>query len=156
MARIFLSLALVLGLAACDGGFTLNPLNWFASINAEERGVALVPPGGWPEDTDHRLLVAQVTAMRIERTTSGAIVRATGLPPRLGYWDAELVPLNDGEPENGVLGYAFRIASPRWDNGTAGPKQRSVEAAAFVSNAALRDIRAITVYGDRNSRTARR
>jgi hypothetical protein len=156
MARIIFALSLVLGLAACDGGFSLNPLNWFTITTDGVERVALEPDDGWPDDEDRRLVVDQVTALRVEKTTSGAIVHATGVPPRLGYWDAELVAQNDGEPEDGVMTYVFRIATPRWATRASTPKARTVEVGAFLSNAQLRDIRTIRVLGERNSLTARR
>lgn len=156
MARIVLSLGLVLGLSACSGGnLNLNPLNWF-SKPGEADYVALEPSEGWDYSRDRRILVDQVTALRIERTTAGVIVHATGLPPRLGYWDAQLVPLNDGDPVKGVMSYEFRIATPRWATRASTPYARSVEVAEFISNAQLRDVRTIKVTGARNSRSARR
>jgi hypothetical protein len=152
MARILIALSLVLGLSACSGGdFSLNPFNWFAG-SGEEDWVALEPAGGWDATTDRRLVVDQVTELQVERTTAGVIVRATGLPPRLGYWDAELQAENNGKPENGVLTYQFRIATPRWATNTSTPYARTVHVAEFISNAALKDVRTIRVVGARNSR----
>lgn len=156
MARIVAALTLVLGLSACSGGnISLNPFNWF-SKPGEADYVALEPSEGWDYSQDRRILVTQVTGLRIERTTAGVIVHATGLPPKLGYWDAELVATNDGEPEGGVMSYEFRIATPRWATHTSTPYARSVEVAQFIANATLRDVRSIKVIGDRNSRSARR
>lgn len=155
-ARILALLGLALGLAACSNGVNLNPLTWFNALSNDPGLVALEPDGGWPADQDRRIAVDQVTALTIERTTAGAIIHATGVPPRLGYWDAELVAENHGEPENGVLTYVFRIAEPRWNQGTGTPYARTVEVAKFLSNAQLGDIRAIKVIGDRNALTARR
>lgn len=155
-ARILVAVALSLALAACDNGVNLNPLTWFNWGSNDDGMVALEPADGWPEDLDRRLVVDQVTALQIERTTAGAIVHATGLPPRLGYWDAELVPENDGEPEGGVLTYVFRIASPRWATNASTPYARSVEVAAFIPNVKLERVRAIRVMGAQNSRTASR
>jgi hypothetical protein len=155
-ARILAALSLVLGLAACDGGINLNPLTWFSGANTEEGLVALEPADGWPEDTDRRLVVDQVTALKIEHTTAGAIVHATGLPPRLGYWDAELVAENDGVPVNGVISYVFRIATPRWATNSSTLYARSVEVAAFIPNSVLRDVTTIKVLGERNALSARR
>ena len=118
--------------------------------------MALEPREGWPEDADRRLVVDRVTALRVEKTTSGAIVHATGLPPRLGYWDAELVAENDGTPVNGVVTYVFRIATPRWNTSTSTPYARTVEVAAFLSNAKLAGVRQIRVEGMNNALTTRR
>ena len=154
--RIFVALGLGLGLAACDTGINLNPLTWFNSLGSDNGLVALEPEGGWEQTTDRRLVVDQVTALTIERTTAGAIVHATGLPPRLGYWDAELVAENDGKPENGVLSYVFKVATPRWATATSTPYSRTIEAAAFIPNIELAGIREIRVMGAQNSRTASR
>ncbi len=155
IARILALLGLGLAVAACDTGINLNPLTWFGASSDVEL-VAVEPEGGWPDDLDRRLLVDQVTALRIERTTAGAIVHATGLPPRLGYWDAELVPENDGEPENGVLSYVFKVATPRWATDASTPYARTIEAAAFIPNIKLAGVRAIRVTGASNARTASR
>ena len=156
IARIFVALGLGLAVAACDTGINLNPLTWFNWASSDEGLVALEPADGWQQDADRRLVVDQVTALRIEKTTAGAIVHATGLPPRLGHWDAELVPENDGEPENGVLSYVFKVASPRWATDASTPYARSIEAAAFIPNVKLGEISAIRVLGAQNSRTSRR
>ena len=156
IARTIVALGLGLAVAACDNGINLNPFTWFNWASEDEGLVALEPAGGWPEDSDRRLVVDQVTALRIEQTTAGAIVHASGLPPRLGYWDAELVAENDGEPDNGVLTYIFKVATPRWGTDTSTPYARTIEAAAFIPNAKLGEVRAIRVMGAQNSRTAGR
>jgi len=156
IARITIALGLSLAVAACENGVNLNPLTWFNSLGSDKGLVALEPDGGWEQDTDRRLVVDQVTALRIEKTTAGAIVHATGLPPRLGYWDAELVPENDGTPENGVLSYVFKVATPRWATSASTPYARTIEVAAFIPNVELSSIRAIRVMGAQNSRTASR
>jgi hypothetical protein len=153
-ARILIALSLVLGLSACSDGLSLNPLNWFGSRGPTN--VALTPEGGYPESRDFRIPVQQVTALRVEKTTAGVIVYVTGLPPRAGYWDAELVPENDGEPVNGVMSYVFRIAEPRWNQPAGTPYSRTVHVARFISNAKLRDVTSIRVTGATNSMTGRR
>lgn len=157
ITRLFIALSLVLGLAACSDGIDLNPFNWFGGpSNPDDELVALEPADGYPDSLDRRLLVDQVTDLRIERTTAGVIVHATGLPPRLGYWDAELVAQNDGEPVNGVMTYEFRIATPRWATRASTPYARKVEVAEFISNVKLKSVRTIKVVGARNARTAGR
>ena len=156
IARILVVLGLSLAVAACDNGVNLNPLTWFNAATSDKTLVALEPADGYASDTDRRLVVQQVTALRIERTTAGAIVHATGLPPTLGYWDAELVAENNGEPENGVVSYVFKVATPRWATSPGTPYSRTIEAAVFIPNVKLGEIRAIRVVGAQNSRTARR
>ncbi len=156
-ARILAALSLILGMSACDSGLNLNPLTWFsAATTGDEKLVAVEPTGGWPTDSDPRDMVAQVTALTVEQTTAGAIVHATGLPPEIGYWQAELVADNKGRPVDGVVTYTFRIAPPYWNQGTGTPYARSVDVAAFIPGNILRDVRQIQVVGAQNVLTVRR
>ncbi|MCI2393134.1 hypothetical protein [Aliiroseovarius sediminis] len=146
--------SLVLGLSACGGGASLNPFNWFQSDGVKE--VAVVPEGGFLEDQEYRGLVTQVVDLQVLRSTGGAIIRAKGLPPRLGYWDAQLVAENGGRAVDGVLTYMFRISEPPYRTNAGRPKQREVYVGRFVSNARLQGVRSIRVIGESNSRSASR
>lgn len=143
-----------LALTACGGNVNLNPLGWFNSDGVQQ--VALIPEGGFLDDQESRGLVANVVELQILRAQGGAIIRAKGLPPRLGYWDAELVPENFERPENGVLTYMFRITEPYYRTQTGRPKQREVYVGQFVSDIRLQGVRTIRVVGANNSRTASR
>lgn len=137
-------------LSAC-GGFRdsrLNPLNWFGrSAPAEQVQVTAAP-------TDPRALVAQVLTMVVEPYPGGAIVRATGLPPTQGYWDAELVarPLD----ENGVLVLDFRVFPPINGAGVVNQQSREVTVAYNLSDIKLQGIAEIVVQGADNARSSRR
>lgn len=147
--------AFTLALGACSGGSAnLNPLSWFQSSGP--KSVAVVPTGGFTEDQDGRLLVSQVVELKSLQSAGGIILRAKGLPPRLGYWDAELVPQNRGEPVEGVLTYEFRIAEPQQHSLTGQPRQRDVYVGRFMSDRTLAKVRSIRVIGAGNSRTLRR
>ncbi|WP_424940086.1 hypothetical protein [Aliiroseovarius sp. S253] len=146
--------ASLLALTACGGNVNVNPFNWFNSNQVEQ--VALIPEGGFLDDQENRGLVTNVVELQILRAQGGAIIRAKGLPPRLGYWDAELVPENFERPENGVLTYMFRITEPYYRTQTGRPKQREVFVGHFVSDIKLQGVRTIRVVGANNSRTARR
>ena len=150
-ARIFITLTLVFGLAACESRF--NPFNWFSD---SEETVALYPEGGFPSDNDLRVVVAEVSELAVLRASGGAIIRATGIPPRLGYWDGELVPENDEKPVNGVLSYVFRIAEPYDTTSVSTPYARQVIVGHFVSDTKLAGVSQIRVLGETNSRSARR
>lgn len=152
--RILIALSLILSLSACSDGMSLNPKTWFGGGGPEK--VALTPEGGYRDSQDFRIPVQQVTALRIEKTTAGVIVYATGVPPRVGYWDAELIAENNGDPVNGVISYVFRIAEPRWNQPSGAPYARTVHVAQFISNAKLRDVSSVRVTGETNSMTARR
>lgn len=126
-----------------------NPLNWFGrsqEVQVDEYGVA--------EVQDARPLVAQVLSMSIEQTPYGAIVRATGLSPMQGYYDAELVarPLD----ENGVLVYEFRLMPPPVAKPVGTQRTREVTAGAHLSRIKLEAIREIVVQGAENARSSRR
>ncbi|SPF76473.1 hypothetical protein ALP8811_01478 [Aliiroseovarius pelagivivens] len=146
--------ASLLALTACGGNVNLNPMGWFSSDGVEE--IALIPEGGFLDDQENRGLVADVIELEILRAQGGAIIRAKGLPPRLGYWDAELVPENFERPEDGVLTYMFRITEPYYRTQTGRSKQREVYVGHFVSDIKLQGVRTIRVVGANNSRSARR
>ncbi len=137
-------------LSGC-GSSKLNPLNWFGG--SKEETVAVMDNSVL---TDNRPLVARVTSFKIDRTPGGAILRAVGLPPTQGYWDAELVAENDGKPEKGVLSFQFHIQKP-YDAENAGPpKSREVVVAYFITNNSLQNVRKIRIRGAQNARTVRR
>ncbi len=103
--------------------------------------------GGTPVD--------QITELTIERTSTGAIVRATGVTSRQGAFDVRLVPVGDGEPADGVLTLELLAVQPI--NTYRGPEySRRVEAALPLSRQKLEKIREIRVIGRRNMRSTRR
>jgi len=151
--RLSLTLALtaVMVLTACGSmrESRLNPLNWFGGsreAQADEFGV--------PAKIEARPLVDQVVSMSVEQTPYGAIVRATGLSPSQGYYDAELVarPLD----ENGVLVYDFRLMPPPGPTPAGAPRTREVTMAAHLSKIKLASISEIVVQGAQNARSSRR
>jgi hypothetical protein len=136
---------------ACAGARTsrLNPLNWFGPGRAAP-ATELVAA----EAEDPRALVAQVTKLVVEPTPGGAIVRATGLPPTQGYWEAELVEVETEDPE--TLTFDFRIFPPLTANRAGTPISREVVVAIDVSNIALAEVSRITVQGATNALTSGR
>ena len=146
-----LALTAVLTVTACGAmrESRLNPMNWFGrshETKTEEFGIAS------PEDK--RPLVAQVLGMTIEQTPTGAIVRATGMSPMQGSYDAELVarPVDD----KGVLVYDFRLMSPPEAKPVGAARTREVTAGAHLSHAKLAGITQIVVQGAQNARSAQR
>ncbi len=140
--------ALALGACSTIGKSRLNPFNWFGG--SEETVVARAP---LDRPADPRLLISQVTDMKLERMPGGVIIRATGLPPTQGYWEAELVapPIEDGK-----IIYDFRVFPPVDDAAISTPQSREVTVATYLSNIKLESIRQITVQGENNARTSRR
>lgn len=130
----------------------LNPFNWFGG--SREAPAATLGPVS--DTIDNRALVAQITALTIERTSSGAILRAEGLTPTAGWWDAELIPENFGRPHDGVLTLRFVAAAPREPAPDTGPASRTLVVAYALSQAQLDTTAEVVVTGADNSRTIRR
>lgn len=152
--RLPIALALIcaLGLSACGGwrDSRLNPSNWFG----KSREVVAQEAPTEDADLKGRSLVQSVLSMTVEPYQGGAIVRATGLPPTQGWWEAELVaqPVD----ENGVLVLDFRVFPPvaPWPAGTQ--PSREIVVAIALSNIKLEPVREIVVRGEANSRSSRR
>lgn len=148
VGAFFLAVVLVSGCATVRDS-RLNPFNWFGSSEETLDPIAV--------ENERRPLVSEITALVIERTPGGAIVRATALPPTQGWFAPELVALTPfGEPVEGVLSYSFRAVPPETPVRASRPQSRELSAAVFISNAVLDRVRVIQVTGARNSRVARR
>ena len=137
-------------LSACGFGQSrLNPLNWFGRSQpaAQVALITTVP-------ADPRPLVAQVLTMSIEPYPGGALVRATGLPPTQGFWDAELVALP--VDESGTLVLEFHIFPPIARAGVVNQQSREVTVAYSLSAIKLDGISQIIVQGASSARASRR
>lgn len=147
MLRSVLIVSVILSLAACES--RINPLNWFGG--EREQRITIDPEAsGGGEDADGRLLAADITQLSVEQTTTGAIVRATGVTPATGYFDAELVLVEETDT---TLVYEFRVAPPL-RQGTAGVQNISVGTELTVGE--LAGIRTITVISQNNRRSVGR
>lgn len=144
MLRAALFVSAILSLAACDS--PINPLNLFGA-DREER---IIRDPETNEVIDGRILISDVTHLSVELTTAGAIVRATGVMPSQGFFDAELVPV---ETTDGLFAYEFRVAQP---GGTATPGVQQIDVAAELSADELNDIGTIAVIGQNNRRSVGR
>ena len=154
MSRPLLAaLVMVLTLGACgavrDSRF--NPFNWFGR---SERAEPVAPDAVQVVPGDAREQVATVTALVIEQVSGGAIVRATGLTPRQGYWQAELVPRP--VDDKGGLVFDFLVFPPVGATGVSTTQSREITVAYFLSNFKLQEIGLITVQGKGGARSARR
>jgi hypothetical protein len=150
LSRRHLVLGLAVAVAGCGGlrQSKLNPFNWFRK--SEPRETIVLPD----EVVDDRGLVETVLTLAVEPIPGGAIVRARGQAPRQGYWMAELVaqPLS----ENGTLVYEFRIFPPVTRTDVNTPQSRQVDAAIYISDVKLENVREIVVQGATNARASRR
>lgn len=140
----------VMLLASCGavGKSRLNPFNWFRKSEV----VAIDP--ATQKQVDPRPLVADVISMVVEPYPGGAIVRATGLPPSQGWWDAELVALP--VDEKGVLVYEFHVFPPLGTRPANLPQSREITVAASISDFRLEGVNQIVVQGVNNARSSRR
>lgn len=143
-------MALALTISACGriAESRLNPFNWFGrservATTATQTGIS----------ADGRQLVDQVITLSLDRTPGGGILRATGLPPTQGFWDAELVarPVEDG-----ALVYDFRVFPPPGGAAVSTQRSREVVVATFIPDTRLAGLRQITVQGARSALSTRR
>ncbi len=150
VSRRLLALGLVATLAGCGaiGKSKLNPFNWFKKSEPRE---TIVLPG---EEADPRGLVETVLSMEVEPIPGGAIVRARGLTPTQGWWDAELVAKD--VDEDGVLVYEFRLLPPVSRTDVNTQRSREIDVAIFISDVKLENVREIVVQGATNARVSRR
>lgn len=145
-----LSLALLVGCGL--GESRLNPLNWFGSGTETETA----PDIEIVTVTDNRPLVQRVTALKVDRTPGGAIIRVTGLPPQQGWYDITLVNETPEGASGSTLFYSLRGRPPAEPTRVSTTQSREVTAAVFLSNTQLDRIREIRVTGVENSQSARR
>ncbi|MBV0911738.1 hypothetical protein [Anianabacter salinae] len=150
---ILLASLLVMIVAGCSSGSRLNPRNWFggseAVTNPDLRRADIAAQ-------DPRPLVNQVTAFAVEQVPGGAILRATGLPVRQGYFDGELIPVADERPIDGILSYQFRINPPVTTTAQGPQPSREVIVARFVSDQTLEGVSQIQVVAAQNALGTRR
>ncbi|MEE9388893.1 MAG: hypothetical protein V3U96_09800 [Paracoccaceae bacterium] len=159
--RHILAIGLALTTSACSGGgsagsaSSLNPFNWFngAAQQGQSTARTLAPSRGYGIAVDTRPLLDQITSLKIEKTATGAIVRATGLAPAQGYHSADLVL--SGPTQSGQVTFQFRARPPSQQTAVGPAHLREIVAAYFLSHAQLAGIRRINVAAQRNSVTAR-
>jgi hypothetical protein len=165
-APLLALLALTLTLTACaqvrESRF--NPLNWFG----RSEGRAIREANAQAPHTDTRPLVDQVTAMAIEPIPGGAILRATGLPPTQGHWDAELVKVDqviettaaDGTVtrviDDTVLVFDFHLVPPPYNARQGTDWSREIEVATYLTTNDLNGVTRVVVRGARSERISRR
>jgi len=168
--RIFLGLAAAGALAGC-GGSRLNPRNWFGQSRETARGAPaeaarnpLLPEEGegglfdtFREETPYAgRPLRSVSALAVEPSSGGAIIRVRGLAERQDVHDVRLVPdTPGGEPVGGVLGYELRGVLPE-EPAPGAARPREVQVATFVSDKTLEGVREIRVRAAQNARVSRR
>lgn len=150
LSRRHVIFGLGLALAGCGAvrQSKLNPFNWFRK--SEPRETIVLPEEG----SDGRPLVDTVLSMQVEPIPGGAVVRARGVTPTQGWWDAELVARD--LDEDGVLVYEFRLMPPAGRTDVNTQQSREIDVAIYISDVKLQNVREIVVQGAQNARSARR
>ena len=145
----------------------LNPGNWFGK--SQSRPVAgatvsdnpLIPQksGGLfrrgSREVYYGTPVDRITDVKVEQTSTGAIVHVTAVSLQQGAYDVRLTSANNGDPVDGVLTYRLMAVQPR-DMPQGSPRQRTIHAGRYVSNSVLAATRSIVVIGARNQHASRR
>lgn len=136
----------------------LNPLNWFgpsapvANTTADGQLRPLVTVAE-AVVVDTRVLIDQIVEMQVEPTSSGAILRATGLAATQGFYNAELVLVGSAD---GDVVYDFRVMAPAGFEAIGTEASRRITVALELSAAHLAGNRSVTVRGVQNARESRR
>ncbi|MCZ4352397.1 hypothetical protein O4H61_07700 [Roseovarius aestuarii] len=162
-----------LTLSACGGlrDSRANPANWFGGSKIERRTAPVEAEAYNPlipekrdsifqrkseEETYEGTPIYAVEGVAVERSSGGAIIKATGLSLRQGAFDVRLWPENkDEKPVDGVLTYTLR-AVQRTDTPQGPERTRRVSAGTFVTTQTLESVRVIRVLGQTNTATTRR
>lgn len=154
---------LVLGIALMISGCArlaesrLNPVNWFGrSVEATAPNPAAVRPlvpQARVAVVDARQPIEQIVEMRLDRRPGGAVLTATGLAARQGYFNAELVLVGF---ENGTLVFQFRAEQPATATPVGAEASRRITAARLLTDSELGGVRTVRVEGAANARVARR
>lgn len=155
--RIVPALLAVLALTACESRY--NPGNW--NWGGGSTATTLAPQGGYGDRSDQRPLVEQVVSVSVENVPGGAIVTAVGLPPTVGYWNVDLVPVHEsvtGKPvgQDGVMWLEYVAVGPLSQQPAVTQAAREVIAGIHLSDQALRGVGQVVVVGQNNQRSARR
>lgn len=145
------ALIALLALSACGTvrDSRINPFNWFGQSEPAEQVVPLASKA-----PDARPLVHSLTDMTVERYSTGAIIRVTGVNDAQGWWDADLVEVPTDDPTQ--LVFDFRIKPPGRETPVGTERSREVTAAASVSAKKLAHVSRITVQGLTNARSTGR
>ena len=131
-----------------------NPLNWFdrapeAASDAPVQRKPLVPSQAEVTIVDARVLIETLSSASLEPSSSGAILRATGIAASQGYFNAELVLV---DITNGVLTYDFRVERPAGYEAIGSAASRQFTVATVIDAASLRGVRGVVVRGANGSK----
>jgi len=82
-----------------------------------------------------------------ERALHGVILRVAGEAPTQGYYSATLRPIGTGADAAGILSFELVAVPPSAPEAVGPARSRTLTAAVFVPNLALKDLRGFRVAG---------
>ena len=166
-----LLLATGFAIAACGGwqDARVNPRNWFGKSRSTNVATPANPDTVNPlipqrsafnrrrEPVDESVAIAALSALKIERTNTGAMILVTGLASRQGAFEVELRPdpANEETPSD-TLSYTMRVVYPDFPTTVGSEHSRTIHAAQSLTNQDLRGIRLVRVTSAQNVLESRR
>jgi hypothetical protein len=144
MRRWIAALAGLLVLAGCGGEMP-------EFLGREGTGQSSFELGGEPEAIP---VPVPLREARLEPSTTGLILLVQGVTPTQGYHSAALAPVDDGRPDAaGIVSFRFIALPPPGPEAVGPDRTRGIQAAAYIPERALRDIRGFRVVGAYSTRT---
>ncbi len=139
MRKTFIALCALSGLTACSLGSVSGPSGWFGNRAEplEEQGAAV--------ERRAPSLVAALEEAEVAATRQGVIIRATGVAPTQGYYNARLVPASAEPPEGSVLTLVLLADPPEQPQPVGTVASRRLVAAMFLHDNDLPQIRTIRI-----------
>jgi hypothetical protein len=165
MKRLFLAASCIALLSACNGGSgSIGSAGSAQSVGSggsssgsgsfggrrdaeEQQAVALKPK-------DTRAFVPVLKSAKLDKTKGGLILRVEGQMERVGYYNLELVLIEDGSAS--VITYEARAAAPRIGKSATTERSRDVDLATFIKDKYVPSARTIVVQGLNNKLSIRR
>lgn len=167
---VLLATSLFLGGCGRWSDSRVNPGNWFGqsrsaavqTVDGEASANPLIPQRrtsmlARAEPGDLSVLIPNITELRVERTSTGATIYATGVATRQGAYGSTLrLDPEDENTKSDVLSFTFRVLYPPYPTQAGPERSRTIREARSLSNQDLRGIRLIRVKGAQNLRETRR
>ncbi|GAA6207539.1 hypothetical protein NBRC116601_08320 [Cognatishimia sp. WU-CL00825] len=151
-------------LASCGSRF--NPVNWFGRAEKVETASVQEINPLIPRKKDSIFqrddaayageIIANVTELKIERASGGAVIRVKGVASTQGAYDVLLKPENERAlPVDGVLTFTLLAVQP--SGFRQGPERsRELTVAVFKTDQDLQSVRTIRVLGANGALQVRR
>tara|TARA_R110002096_G_scaffold97354_1_gene216941 strand:- start:1723 stop:2220 length:498 start_codon:yes stop_codon:yes gene_type:complete len=115
----------------------------FGSRRSEKDDTTVTKPA------DTRAYVSMLTSARTEASKGGKILRVVGSVDRVGYYNMELVLVDDAS--NSVITYQARAAAPSIGRAAITLRQSTVTLGAFIPTTFKPSARTIVVQGLKNT-----